>query len=480
MLRLVLFLVVSAVLAWAAVWVAEHPGTVTVQWLGQELILNVGTVLALTLVFIAVVIVLFELLRWLVGLPSRWRISRSRRRELRGYRALTQGLMAAAAGDLRGARIHAREAERCLPANAGLLLLEAQTAQLEGREEVAHLRFRQMLERRDGEFVGLRGLLGQTMKAGDFDEALELARRAYRRSPTTPWVLTTLFDLLTRAEKWDEALSLLSEMQTQKLLDEGEARRKRGILHHLLAGRLRQQDRNAEALSQARKAVKACPSFAPAAVLAAELAMQQGRRRLALSILEECWRIEPHPEVGRAYAQLDPGETPAQRLQRVDTRLAPLNRDHVETLILQAELAMQAHQWDVARSRLETALTREHTARVYRLLAELERSAHGNNARAQEWLVKAIDAQPDKAWICEDTGEVLPAWQPFGPSGRFDAVHWGTPPRVATLLGTEQTTYIVPHEETMPAAPEAKPEREAPRPAKPEASSEAIRAATAS
>lgn len=480
MLRLVLFLAVAAVLAWAAVWVAEHPGTVTVQWLGHELNLHIGTALTLLLALLAVVIVLFEFLRVFVSLPARWRISRRRQRELRGHQALTQGLMAAAAGDLRGARAHAQEAQRYLSRHAGLLLLEAQTAQIEGREEVAHLKFRQMLERRDGEFVGLRGLLGQTMKAGDFDEALELARRAYRRSPTTPWVLTTLFDLLTRAEKWDEALALVSEMQAQKLLDEAEARRKRGILHHLVALRLRQQDRNADALAQARKAVKACPGFAPGAVLAAELAMGQGRRRLALSILEECWRVEPHPDVGHAYAQLDPTETPAQRLQRVDARLAPLHRDHVETLALQAELAIQAHQYDVARSRLEAALTGEHSARIYRLLAELERTAHGNNAKAQEWLAKAVDAQPDKAWICEDTGEMLPAWQPFGTTGRFDAVRWATPPRVATLVGAQQTSYIVPREGTG-ATVEGKAEPAEPtRPAKPEPGPGTAQAAAAS
>jgi HemY protein len=175
MLRLVLFLAVAAALAWGAVWIAEHPGHVVIRWLDQELILHVGTMITLTILFAAAIIILFEVLRWLFGLPSRWSSSRGRRRELRGQQALTRGLMAAAAGDLRGARTHAREAERYVPENAGLLLLAAQTAQLEGKEEVAHLKFRQMLERRDGEFVGLRGLLAQNMKAGDFDEALVLA-----------------------------------------------------------------------------------------------------------------------------------------------------------------------------------------------------------------------------------------------------------------------------------------------------------------
>ena len=104
---------------------------------------------------------------------------------------------------------------------------------------------------------------------------------------------------------------------------------------------------------------------------------------------------------------------------------------------------MQAGDWDAARARLEAALDAEPTARVYRMLAELERQSRGDQAKAQEWLTRATDAQPDRAWVCDDTGEVLPSWRPVAPSGRFDAVHWNTPPKVATLMGTERTTYIL-------------------------------------
>src|SRR3954453_23271803 len=171
MLRLVLFLVAAAALAWAAVWVADHPGTVMVRWLDQELVLSVGTVVAVALAFAAVVIVLFELFRLLGGLPRRTRISRVRGREKQGYQELTRGLMAAAAGALAAARAHHRQGERHMPANPGLLLLAAQTAQLEGKEEVAYLKFRKMIERPETELVGLRGLLAQTMRTGDRDEA---------------------------------------------------------------------------------------------------------------------------------------------------------------------------------------------------------------------------------------------------------------------------------------------------------------------
>ena len=455
MLRLVFFLAVSCALAWAAVWVVNHPGTVTVQWLDQELILSVGTVIALLLAFAAAAVLLFELLRVVIGLPSNWRISRGRRAQVRGYEELTRGLMAVAAGDLNAARNYHRQAERHLPDNGSLLLLQAQTAQLEGKEEIAHLKFRQMLERRDVEFVGLRGLLAQAMKTGDFTEALALARRAYRRSPTTPWVLTTLFELLARDKKWDEALPLVDELQAQGLLDGAQAKHKKAVLYHLIAASLRDQDRAGDALTQARKAAKADPGFAPGVALAGELALQAGRRRLALQMLEEGWRTTPHPDVARVYAQADPSESASQRQKRIDTRLAPLNRSHPETLVLQAEVAMQAGDWSTARSRLEAALDAQPTARVYRLFAELERQSGGDQAKAREWLARATDAEADRTWVCDDTGEVLPAWQPLAPSGRFDAVNWSSPPKVATMVGVDQTTYILPPEEaiTMAATP---------------------------
>jgi HemY protein len=449
MLRLVFFLAVSCALAWAAVWVVNHPGTVVIQWLDQELILSVGTVIALLLALAAAAILLFELFRVLVGLPGNWRISRGRRNVMRGYEELTRGLMAVAAGDLNAARTYHRQAERHLPDNGSLLLLQAQTAQLEGKEEIAHLKFRQMLERRDAEFVGLRGLLAQAMKTGDFGEALTLARRAYRRSPTTPWVLTTLFELLARDKKWDEALPLVDEMQAQGLLDAAQAKHKKAVLYHLLATGLRDQDRATDALAQSRKAAKSDPGFAPGVALAGDLALQAGRRRLALQLLEEGWRASPHPDIARVYAQVDPGETASQRQKRIETRLAPLNRTHPETLVLQAEAAMQAGDWATARGRLEAALDAQPTARVYRLLAELERQSGGDQAKARDWLSRATDAEPDRTWVCDDTGEVLAAWQPLAPSGRFDAVHWNTPPRVATLISAEQTTYILPPDEAM-------------------------------
>jgi HemY protein len=442
MLRLLFFIVVAVAVALAAVWFANHPGNVMVEFEGRQVQTSVGMLLLAFLAVGAVVTLLVELLRWLGGLPRRIRQSQRHAREVRGYQALTRGMVEAAAGNIGAARSLHQEAERLLPDRGSVLLLAAQTAQLEGREEVAHLKFRQMLRSPETELLGLRGLLAQAMKVGDRDEALGLAKRAYRRSPTTPWVLNTLFDLLARTQRWQEALALTGELQAQKLLAPAQAQRQRGILEHLVATWLRDGNQPQEAVRRARQAVKLVPDFPPAAVLAGELANQQGHRRRAQRTLEDAWRAEPHPDLARAYARLIETETPEQRLERVEVRLKPLRPDHPELHVAVGELAIAAGRYDRAREALERALALEPTQRVYRLLAELER-AGGDPSRAQDWLQRAADAPPDRAWVCEDTGEVVPGWRPFGNSGRFDAVRWTLPPKVSTMFGSDHGPFLV-------------------------------------
>ena len=104
-------------------------------------------------------------------------------------------------------------------------------------------------------------------------------------------MLTTLFELLARDGKWDEALPLVDrDAGAEACSTPAQAKHKKSVLYHMLASGLRDQDRAADALTQARRAVKADPGFAPGVALAGELALQAGRRRLALQILEEGWK----------------------------------------------------------------------------------------------------------------------------------------------------------------------------------------------
>jgi len=471
MLRLFVYILLTVLVAMAAAWFADNPGRVVVDWLGVEIETSVGIVVLFALVFAALSVGLFELTRFVLTLPRRVAERRRTKREREGRQALSMGLVAAAAGDVGAARHYARQARRLLDdSDPAILLLVAQTAQLEGDEVAALRHFRAMLHHPETELLGLRGLLAQAIKAGDLEEALALARRAHRRSPKTPWVVTTLFDLLTRAGAWDEAMQVLGELRQLGLVDAETAARRRAILLMMMAERAEKEGRMADAFAHARRAARTAPFFAPATVLAARHALHLGRPRLARRLIERAWRVAPHPDLARAWIGLQPEESLAQRIQRLE-RLRTLQPFHPLPYMLLAEAYMAASDFGEAHRLLVRARELEATERVFRLFAELARLRGEPEEMVRSWLERAREATPDPAWVDEDIGTVLPAWQPFGRSGRFDAVQWRTPSRLLQLApGSEGMEFLAaprpsPAREVVPREEAKPPARRAPAPA---------------
>jgi HemY protein len=454
MIRLILFLVVAVGLSLAATWFADHPGRVSLIWQGLQIETSVGVLAVGVLLLGIVLVILFEVLRLLRRAPRQFGWRRRRARIDRGYQALAQGLVAAAAGDVPAAKALNRRAEKLLEHAPSTLLLSAQTAQLDGDEGAARQKFQQMLKHTETEFLGLRGLLAQAIKDGDRGTALKLARRAYLRRPNTPWVLTTLFDLQTQAGLWTEALSTVGDMARHELIDRPTAIRRRAILFHQQAAAERKAGRPYEALRLARKAHKLLPSLAPLAVQAIELAEQTNQPRVARKVIEAAWRAEPHPSLARAYLAQAAGQPPAERLKLAE-RLHQLAPEHVQSDLVLAEQAIAAQRWESARTALGRARNRAPSASVYRLLAEVEQ-AEGQGEKARAWLAKAVDAPPDPAWLCPATGEVRARWSPFGPDGRFDSLRWGSPPKIVPLLREDAEAQLIPPSTASPAGARAR------------------------
>ena len=103
--RLALGFAVIALAIAAAVFFADRPGTVHLLWLGRAIDTSVA-VLIFGLAVLAVLLwIVIGGVFWLVRVPGRAFQRRRDARRLAGYRVLTDGLVALAAGD-------AREAER--------------------------------------------------------------------------------------------------------------------------------------------------------------------------------------------------------------------------------------------------------------------------------------------------------------------------------------------------------------------------------
>ncbi len=450
MLRALAFLVTLAAVTWAAVWLADHPGEVAIRWQGYAVSTTVG-VLALAVAAVAIVWALvYRFWHWLHAGPRRLREGRASRRRERGYRALTEGLVAAAAGDGRTAQRLGREAGRLIDNPFNLLLL-AQAAQLAGDEAAARRHFTAMLEHPETAFLGLRGLLVQATKAGDFEAARDYARRAFALRPEAEWVAEALFDLEVRAGDWEAAQRTLESQQRHKHVSGETARRRRAVLLAARALAAHEAGRDDEALPLARKAHDLAPDLVAAGALAARLLAAAGRRRAAAKTIDAAWDAAPHPLLVEAHAALAPGEGALQRLKRVE-RLAARRPEHPESRLALAEAALAAEVWGAARAQL-TALAESHPSRrVFRLLARLEERENGDVAAAQSWLWRAASAPPDAAWVCEKCGAVASAWAPRCPAcAAFDSLAWKTPP-AADALDAPETAAALPSGDAAPSA----------------------------
>src|SRR5260370_15918014 len=186
LLRTLLWFVVAAAAMFAAVWLAERQGTVSAEWHGWRLDTSAGVILIVVVVLVLLSIALWLLYRWIVGAPGALLDGWGESRRRRGYRALTQGLAAVAAGDGAEAQKNARKAEALLSEPPLTLLLSAQAAQLTGDRDGSRKAFNAMLEDEQMAFLGLRGLIAQALRDGDQGQALAYAERAFTLSPHTP------------------------------------------------------------------------------------------------------------------------------------------------------------------------------------------------------------------------------------------------------------------------------------------------------
>jgi HemY protein len=434
MLRFLVLLAILFAIAFGFQWLKGVSGEVAVT-VGDNVYAVEVTVAVIAL--IAIMLVTMGLI-WFVRETMRapWRMARgwrNRNRE-RGRAAISQGLIAIAAGDLRSAERAMHEASRRAPDQPLTLLLEAQTAQLKGDRNVARKVFQRMTEDSATRIAGLRGLHIEAEREGVVEAAHQIAAQARAEAPSAAWAARALLRHQTAAHDWDGALSTLSGATDGRILDRRTARRLRAVI--LAAKAL---DMEIEAPDTARHAAieahDLAPDLVPAAAVAAGLLSRQGDIRRATRILEAAWKAGPHPEIAEAYLHVRAGDAARDRLERAETlfRLRP-HADEGRHAVAQA--AIDARDFARAREILTPVLTERPTRRALMLMAELEEAETGDRGRAREWLARAVNAPRDPAWTAD--GVVLEEWAPVSPvTGRLDTVEWKVP--VAEIEGPRLT-----------------------------------------
>lgn len=451
-IKIAVFIALVAGVTLGASFLLELDGGVRVVMAGVEINLTpIKAVIALGVLVFAIWLLMkltglvVASLRFINGDETALSRYFDRSRQDKGYRALSEGMLALASGEGDVAMAQAAKAEKYLRKPALTNLITAQAAEMAGNGRKAEEVYKQLLTNEKTRFVGVRGILRQKLAQGDTETALKLAKTAFALKPRHGEVQDTLLELQAKTADWKGARETLNAKLKYGSLPRDVHKRRDAVLALSEARDVLDEGKTIEARDAAIEANRLSPDLIPAAVLAARGYIDQGNTRNALRVINKAWLVHPHPDLAAAFAAIEPNESPRQRLKRF-AKLLKVHPEHRETRLLEAELNLAAEDFPAARRALGTLAEVEPDARALTIMAAIERGEGAPDAVVKGWLARALSAPRGPQWVCDKCQHIHAEWAPACENcNSFDTLSWRAPPNspIATPTGLEMLPLIV-------------------------------------
>jgi HemY protein len=336
-------------------------------------------------------------------------------------------MMALASGEGRAAMDKARKAERLLRRPELTNLITAQAAEITGDKRKAEEVYKRLLQDDSTRFVGVRGLMKQKLEDGQTETALKLAETAFALKPRHVETSDILLKLQADSEDWKGARSTLNAKLKHGTLPRDVHRRRDAVLALSEAKALLSEDSAISEREDFIEANRLSPDLIPAAAMAARSYIAKGKPRFAMRILKKAWEAQPHPDLAAAYAEIEPKETPQDRIKRFQALVKP-TPDHPETKMLMAELQIAAEDFPAARTALGDLWETDPTARALTILAAIEKGEGAADDIVKGWLARAVNAPRGPQWVCDNCHNIHGEWVPVcGNCGALDSLSWVSP-----------------------------------------------------
>ena len=469
--KIVLFVVVVTVATVTAGLLIDSGSVVQISFGGWEFTLGplqalIVGLLALLVVWLLIKLagLLFAVLRFLNG--DETAISRyfDRNRAARGYQALSDGMLALAQGEGRLALIKAQRAATYLDQPELTNLLIAQAAEVAGDTKKADAAYKALLAEPRTRFVGIRGLLKQKLAEGDTETALRLAEKAFEMKPRHADTQNILLKLQSQSADWKGARATLGAQLKSGALPKEVYKRRDAVMALQEAKDVLDEGASIEAREAAIAANKLSPDLIPAASMAARTYLQKNDKKNATRVLKKAWEAMPHPDLAAAFAEVEPEESPNDRLKRFRA-LTTIHPENPETQQLLAELLITAEDFPAARRAIGDLPVKHPTQRSLAIMAAIERGEGSDDATVRAWLAKALTSPRGPQWCCDKCQAIHSAWAPICENcGGFDTLSWREPVEVKgqSATGAEfLSLYVAPPKPQEPDdAPAPLPSRE--------------------
>lgn len=296
MIRLGFYILLAVLLALGAVWLADHPGELLINWRGWEIRMPMAIFSLLALLYSLALWGLFRLYRWFRTDNPLASEKRRQSRRQKGRGKLDLGWSALAVEDKNAAVKYGRAALTLLPGNDGPLRLLARASDRKEQQKYIN----QLLNHPGSRLVALRHRFDQ--QSDDQNSRHDTLLEMQAICPDNTWVRGRLFNNLARLGQWDDARGALKKMA----LDKTVRRHLSATLNYCQALEADISGHKDTAIDLARRALKEDPALLPAALLLTRTLQGENQKRKAEKVIEAIWKIAPHPDLADLYRDLDP------------------------------------------------------------------------------------------------------------------------------------------------------------------------------
>ena len=421
MFKLLLYSVLVIFLSLIAGWVGTKPGSVQVYWLGYDISTSVSVAFILILILIFVSLIIYNIILSAVKTKNKIKSNIISKREDRSINSLSRGIVALISGDGEMAEKLSNDTKSIPKILSPLkILLSAHSAHLNNNKKTATLFFEEMLDHKDLEFLGLRGLM---LQAKSEKEKIKYARRAYLINPKSNWVFNNLFKLEARLGNWREVEQILRNSKKYGVVNGLNIDRKISISMFEQAKQYNQDDYIAK-LKKYSEAYEITGDIVPLAFELSRLYLDRGKVRKANRVIEKSWKLNPHPDLFKLFKSIHKFDSREKFLRRIIKISESLDSSNIEVCLSKAEAFYLSKDFNSARSLLKILIEKVPDKRAYTMMAEIEEKEKGPLASKSWHEEKERLLLP--LWICDSCDFSNNFWLPFcSKCSSFDSFTWG-------------------------------------------------------
>jgi HemY protein len=408
-IKLIWIIIKVTALIGLAVWLADQPGRMTLQWHGYSIEATAAVLCVAILVLVAACLLAYRLVRLVRYGPRGMKLRRQLHNRHVGIQRLEQGFTALAAGDAALAGKQSLAARKMLGDGALTQWLQAQAAQLAGDHTAAGQIFTRLSKDKATAVLGYRGLIGAALKQQHHARAAALVEELAAVQPQAPWLHVARYEVATRQGAWAQAAAALRLAAAKHVLDVPDLPQREAGLMIAEARAALLQNQHPRAVQAAEQAHNRAPDWLPARIELVRVLAATGYQKLVIKRVEKFWATSPHPELAALYLQALGDGTPLQHFKRVEA-LCKTTLQHPASLLLLAQAAQRAELAGEANRHAARAATLAPTREIYVLLAELAEQEQRPAALVHGVLRQAAAAPQEPHWQCQSCGHTAARW----------------------------------------------------------------------